>query len=72
MLNAANEVAVEAFLNRLISFPDIAAVIGSVLENHQAQDASDLETVLRADAWARENALALTQRVRRAAEKARD
>jgi 1-deoxy-D-xylulose-5-phosphate reductoisomerase len=72
VLNAANEVAVEAFLNRLISFPDIAAVIGSVLENHQAQDASDLETVLRADAWARENALALTQRVRHAAERARD
>jgi 1-deoxy-D-xylulose-5-phosphate reductoisomerase len=72
VLNAANEVAVEAFLNRLISFPDIAAVIGSVLENHQAQDASDLETVLRADAWARENALALTQRVRHTAEKARD
>ena len=72
VLNAANEVAVEAFLNRLISFPDIAAVIGSVLENHQAQAASDLETVLRADAWARENALALTQRVRHAAVKARD
>ena len=72
VLNAANEVAVEAFLNRLISFPDIAAVIGSVLENHQAQAASDLETVLRADAWARENALALTQRVRHTAEKARD
>ena len=72
VLNAANEVAVEAFLNRLISFPDIAAVIGSVLENHQAQAASDLETVLRADAWARENALALTQRVRHTAEKTRD
>jgi len=72
VLNAANEVAVEAFLNRLISFPDIAVVIGNVLENHQVQDACDLETVLRADAWARESAAVLTQRARHAAGRTRD
>jgi 1-deoxy-D-xylulose-5-phosphate reductoisomerase len=72
VLNAANEVAVEAFLNRLISFPDIAAVIGGVLEDHEVQDACDLETVLRADAWARERAAALTQRALHTARKGGD
>ncbi len=62
VLNAANEIAVEAFLNRLISFPEIASVIGSVLERHEVEDASDLETVFRADAWARESAASLTRR----------
>jgi 1-deoxy-D-xylulose-5-phosphate reductoisomerase len=61
VLNAANEVAVEAFLDRAISFTDIAAVIAAVLEDHKVQDASSLETVLLADRWARESALALTR-----------
>jgi len=58
---------VEAFLNRSISFPDISTVIGAVLENHEVQDASNLETVLLADGWARESALDLTRRGRFAA-----
>ena len=72
VLNAANEVAVEAFLNRLISFPDIATVIGNVLENHKVEDASDLDTVFRADAWARESATSLTRRACQTAGRAGD
>jgi 1-deoxy-D-xylulose-5-phosphate reductoisomerase len=59
VLNAANEVAVEAFLNNGIAFQEIAQIIESVLDAHssrQNSDSRDLETVLKADAWAREEA----------------
>jgi 1-deoxy-D-xylulose-5-phosphate reductoisomerase len=61
VLNAANEVAVEAFLNNGIGFQEIPQVIESVLDSHSAQPASDLETVLKADAWAREEARILSR-----------
>jgi len=67
VLNAANEVAVDAFLNRQIPFSEIPAVISAVLDAHRAQDASTLESVLMADAWSREMAASLTGQVRRAA-----
>ena len=57
VLNAANEVAVEAFLGRRIAFPDIAHLNGAVLEAHLAEQAGQrvetLEEVVAADAWAR-------------------
>ena len=56
VLNAANEIAVEAFLNNDIAFQDIPSIIESVLDAHQPQASPDLETVLKADAWAREEA----------------
>jgi 1-deoxy-D-xylulose-5-phosphate reductoisomerase len=55
-LNAANEVAVEAFLNSGISYQEIPQIIESVLDAHSPKEATDLETVLNADAWAREEA----------------
>jgi 1-deoxy-D-xylulose-5-phosphate reductoisomerase len=55
-LNAANEVAVEAFLNNKIAFHEIAAIIGAVLDSHTSQQVAELETVLEADAWARKEA----------------
>jgi 1-deoxy-D-xylulose-5-phosphate reductoisomerase len=55
-LNAANEVAVEAFLNNRIAYQEIPQIIESVLDAHSPQDASELEPVLSADAWAREEA----------------
>ncbi|HSW38784.1 MAG TPA: 1-deoxy-D-xylulose-5-phosphate reductoisomerase [Acidobacteriota bacterium] len=58
VLNAANEIAVEAFLNKGILFAEIPSIIASVLDGHEVQEASDLETVLKADAWAREEARA--------------
>ena len=61
MLNAANEVAVEAFLNNSISFHEIAQIIESVLDTHVPRAASDLDSILKADAWAREEAGGLTQ-----------
>jgi len=56
VLNAANEVAVEAFLRQQISFPGIAQVVESVVTVHRAVPLEDLETVKAADAWAREQA----------------
>jgi 1-deoxy-D-xylulose-5-phosphate reductoisomerase len=57
VLNAANEVAVEAFLGGSISFPAIAETNAAVLEDFLARDGSaplgDLDDVLAADGWAR-------------------
>ncbi|MCG1054498.1 1-deoxy-D-xylulose-5-phosphate reductoisomerase [Mycetohabitans sp. B5] len=53
VLNAANEVAVEAFLARHIGFTTIAAVVGDVLEQVQADVATTLDAVLDVDAQAR-------------------
>lgn len=53
ILNAANEVAVEAFLNRQIKFTDIARIIAEVLENVSITPADSLEQILAADKMAR-------------------
>jgi 1-deoxy-D-xylulose-5-phosphate reductoisomerase len=58
VLNAANEIAVEAFLNKTIRFQEIAQTIDSVLDLHEPKPASNLEAILKADAWAREEAQA--------------
>jgi 1-deoxy-D-xylulose-5-phosphate reductoisomerase len=52
-LNAANEVAVEAFLAGTIAFGDIPATVEAVVDSHEAGDASSLDDVLAADAAAR-------------------
>ncbi len=54
MLNAANEIAVDAFLHRRIGFLDIAAVVESVLERLGPRAASTLDEVLALDAEARD------------------
>ncbi len=55
-LNAANEVAVEAFLAERIGFGDIPDMLDAVLDAHQARAAEELEDVLEADRWARAEA----------------
>jgi 1-deoxy-D-xylulose-5-phosphate reductoisomerase len=57
-LNAANEIAVQAFIEGRIGFLKIADVVESILEAHESTEAS-LEGVLEADAWARERAAAV-------------
>jgi 1-deoxy-D-xylulose-5-phosphate reductoisomerase len=60
VLNAANEVAVEAFLGGAAAFPDVASTNARVLErfvaSHGAARVAGLEDVLEADAWARRTA----------------
>ncbi|MFO7604311.1 MAG: 1-deoxy-D-xylulose-5-phosphate reductoisomerase [Gammaproteobacteria bacterium] len=56
-LNAANEVAVEHFLNNEIRFTDIPRVIENVIARASHNNISDLEQVMNADASAREQAM---------------
>jgi 1-deoxy-D-xylulose-5-phosphate reductoisomerase len=57
VLNAANEVAVEAFLERRVGFLQIAEVIEDVLDNlPDFGTMHDLEAISGVDAWAREEA----------------
>ena len=58
VLNAANEVAVQGFLDGELPFTGIAAVVESVLERHDVQPADTLQNILAADAWARDLARA--------------
>ncbi len=63
VMNAANEIAVAAFLGRRLNFAGIAGVIESVLQQHEARPLRGLDDALAADAWARERAqAALTSR----------
>ena len=55
-LNAADEIAVEAFLGEKISFPGIAATIGRVLELTPAREPESIGEVLELDLQARERA----------------
>ena len=57
VLNAANEVAVGAFLGRKIGFMAIPHVIQKTMDAHTTEPVSTLEAVQRADRWAREYAL---------------
>ncbi|MHC3748016.1 1-deoxy-D-xylulose-5-phosphate reductoisomerase [Stutzerimonas stutzeri] len=54
MLNAANEVAVDAFLNRRIRFTEIASIIDDVLNHEASVPTACLEDVLAADRRARD------------------
>ena len=67
VFNAANEVAVAAFLDRRIGFLDIAAICERVLGEHEPGPALAVEALLAADAWARARAGALTHAGTRAA-----
>jgi 1-deoxy-D-xylulose-5-phosphate reductoisomerase len=58
VLNAANEIAVEAFRNNQISFPGIWGCVSAVMDAHLVQASDTLEAVVAADQWAREAATA--------------
>jgi 1-deoxy-D-xylulose-5-phosphate reductoisomerase len=52
-MNAANEEAVQAFIQERLSLTDIPRVIEAVMDDHQTQPAIELETILAADQSAR-------------------
>ncbi len=58
VLNAANEIAVEAFLNERIPFPRIWQTVERVMEKHAVTLHPTLEQLIEADAWARREAAA--------------
>lgn len=56
VFNAANEVAVDAFRSEKLPFPGIWQCVTAIMDAHQIQPSTDLETVVAADRWARETA----------------
>lgn len=56
VLNAANEVAVAAFLNRKISFLSIVQIVEKVMLKHEVINEPLLEEIFMADEWARKEA----------------
>ncbi len=59
ILNAANEIAVQAFLDRQLPFTAISEVVEATLERVSSRPAESLAAVLRDDAAARQQALQL-------------
>jgi 1-deoxy-D-xylulose-5-phosphate reductoisomerase len=55
-MNAANEVAVGAFLDRQLRFPQIWQVVEQVMDRHTSVAHPDLNAILEADQWARAEA----------------
>jgi 1-deoxy-D-xylulose-5-phosphate reductoisomerase len=55
-LNAANEIAVAAYLEEHIAFHDIADVIRGTMEAHSPREVGSVDEALDADRWAREKA----------------
>jgi 1-deoxy-D-xylulose-5-phosphate reductoisomerase len=56
VFNAANEAAVSAFLDRRINFPQISQIVARVMDHHTVVTHPDLNQILAADAWARQEA----------------
>src|SRR5881392_3660096 len=58
VMNAANEVAVAAFLNGRLRFPQIWLTVAQVMDRHRTVAHPDLDAILAADQWARAEATA--------------
>src|SRR5881396_2701381 len=58
VMNAANEVAVAAFLNHDLRFPQIWETVAQVMDGHRTVAHPDLDAILAADQWARAEATA--------------
>jgi 1-deoxy-D-xylulose-5-phosphate reductoisomerase len=56
VLNAANEIAVEAFVNRKINFLQITETVRRTMDAHKTVAHPTLDQILEADAWARREA----------------
>lgn len=54
VLNAANETAVMAFLEKKIPFTAIPRIIETAMEQHELEKKPDLSDIIRADTWARQ------------------
>ena len=64
VLNASNEIAVEAFVAEKIGFQDITSVVKEILESHQTQQIETIDDVLQADEWARNGARKVVEKGR--------
>jgi 1-deoxy-D-xylulose-5-phosphate reductoisomerase len=57
--NAANEVAVAAFMEGDLAFPGIWQTVARTMDAHQIETKAGLESILAADAWARKEAASM-------------
>jgi 1-deoxy-D-xylulose-5-phosphate reductoisomerase len=64
VLNGANEVAVDSFLEGIIRFTDIPAIVEGVMDAHEVKPLTNLDDALKADQWAREKAKKLIEEKR--------
>jgi 1-deoxy-D-xylulose-5-phosphate reductoisomerase len=62
VMNAANEVAVAGFLDRQVRFPDIWQIVEEVMNRHTSVAHPDLDAILQADQWARQEARGMLDR----------
>jgi 1-deoxy-D-xylulose-5-phosphate reductoisomerase len=65
VMNAANEVTVAGFLDRQVRFPDIWQIVEEVMNRHTPVAHPDLDAILQADRWARNEAQGLCKSVSR-------
>ncbi len=63
VLNAANEVAVEAFINGTIGFMDLPEIVEEVIEEHNSKEPQTIGDVLDADRSGRERARKIVERL---------
>jgi 1-deoxy-D-xylulose-5-phosphate reductoisomerase len=60
-MNAANEIAVAAYLDETVGFLDIPVIIRKTMEAHRPVDVKTVEDALEADRWARDTARGLVK-----------
>ncbi|MDI6890012.1 MAG: 1-deoxy-D-xylulose-5-phosphate reductoisomerase [Thermodesulfovibrionales bacterium] len=65
VLNAANEVAVDAFLKGIIRFIEIPLIIRATMERHVVMPDTELDAVIEADRWARKTAEEAIEKLRK-------
>lgn len=61
VLNAANEIAVNAFQDGALKFTEIPLLIQRVMEEHEVKSIHTIEDILRVDHWARERSKAILE-----------
>jgi len=65
VMNAANEMAVAAFLDQKVRFPEIWRIVEQVMNRHTPVAHPNLDAILRADQWARAQAQGCVQSAER-------
>ena len=65
VMNAGNEIAVSAFLDRKVRFPEIWRIVEQVMNQHTPVAHPDLDAILGADQWARAQAQGCLQSAKR-------
>lgn len=63
VLNAADEIAVAAFMEKKIRFIDLSKIIETVLDLHNSINTPSLEDILQADLWARRETSKIIERI---------